>query len=82
MENDGRIPPIESIGKTLRVKPIGAIRLFKRPEYMPQKRKHNHSQDKREESESERRRQEQDPGKIVNHASHAGKIGVSVDYKV
>lgn len=78
MENDGRIPPIESIGKTLRVKPIGAIRLFKRPEYMPQKKKHNQSQDKRE----ERERQEQDPGRIVNNASHVGKIGVSVDYKV
>lgn len=78
MENDGRIPPIESIAKTLRVKPIGAIRLFKRPEYMPQKKKNSQSQEKKNE-ESE---QKDEPGAIVNHASHTGKIGVSVDYKV
>lgn len=78
MEKDRSIPPIESIEKTLRVKPIGSIRLFKRPEYMPQKKKNNYFQDKKKETEE----LGQEQGKIVNHATHAGKIGVSVDYKV
>jgi hypothetical protein len=78
LEKDRSIPPIESIEKTLRVKPIGSIRLFKRPEYMPQKKKNSYLKDKKKETEE----LGQEQGKIVNHATHAGKIGVSVDYKV
>jgi hypothetical protein len=78
LEKDGRIPPIESIEKALRVKPIGSIRLFKRPEYMPQKKKNSQFQDNKE----GKKEPEQEQGKIINHASHTGKVGVSVDYKV
>jgi hypothetical protein len=78
LEKDRSISPIESIEKTLRVKPIGSIRLFKRPEYMPQKKKNNYFQDKKEEAEE----LGQEQGTIVNHATHSGKIGVSIDYKV
>jgi hypothetical protein len=78
---DGRIPPIESIEKTLRVKPIGSIRLFKRPEYMPQKKKNSQFQDNQDNKEG-KKGPKQKHQEIINHASHAGKIGVSVDYKV
>ena len=78
LDNDERIPPIESIEKALRVKPIGAIRLFKRPEYMPQKKKNSQFQEKKAGKEE----QIQEHKKVVNNASHTGKIGVSVDYKV
>lgn len=76
LENDRNIPPIEAIERTLRVKPIGRIRLFKRPEYMPKKQsKNNHSHKEKELEQNEK-------GNIKNHASHApGMIGVSIDYK-
>ncbi|MDF2635204.1 MAG: hypothetical protein K0R78_2078 [Pelosinus sp.] len=76
MKKEDRIPPIEAIEKTLRVKPIGRIQLFKRPEYMPKEKKDNQHQQKKESTE-----EKQD--KIINQASHtAGRIGVTVDYKV
>lgn len=76
MKKEERIPPIEAIEKALRVKPIGRIQLFKRPEYMPKEKKDNPPQKKKEIS-----KEKQD--KIVNQASHtAGRIGVTVDYKI
>lgn len=45
---------------------------------MPQKKKNNYFRDKKEEAEE----LGQEQGKIVNHATHSGKIGVSIDYKV
>lgn len=75
MEKERSLPPIEAIEKTLRVKPIGCIRLFKRPEYMSKQKKDNGSQKKKEEELDEK-------GNAVNHAGHAsGMIGVSIDYK-
>lgn len=76
VQKEERIPPIEAIEKTLRVKPIGRIQLFKRPEYMPKEKKDNTPQKKKESNEEKQ-------GKIVNQASHsAGRIGVTVDYKI
>ena len=78
MEKDRTILPIEAVEKTLRVKPIGRIRLFKRPEYMPKQTKDNHSQ-----KENELEKKEKEKMDMKNHASHGpGMIGVSVDYKV
>lgn len=76
VKKEERIPPIEAVEKTLRVKPIGRIQLFKRPEYMPKEKKDNTLQKKKEPNE-----EKQD--KIVNQASRtAGRIGVTVDYKI
>lgn len=75
MERDRGILPIEGIEKTLRVKPIGRIRLFKRPEYMPDPKKKHQAQ-------QENQHAEEDKEKSSNHASHsAGAIGVTIDYK-
>lgn len=43
-----------------------------------QKKKSNYFQDKKKDTAE----LGQEQGKIVNHATHVGKIGVSVDYKV
>ena len=75
VKKEERIPPIEAIEKTLRVKPIGRIQLFKRPEYMP-KGKDNPPQKEKEPKEERQ-------NKVVNQASHtAGRIGVTIDYKI
>ncbi|AJQ27394.1 hypothetical protein [Pelosinus fermentans] len=76
MKRDERIPPIEAVEKALRVKPIGRIQLFKRPEYMPKEKANNQSLKKKEDKEEKK-------DGIVNRASHAaGRVGVTVDYKV
>ncbi len=73
MKRDERIPPIEAVEKALRVKPIGRIQLFKRPEYMPKEKNNNQPLKKKEEKKDG----------IVNRASHAaGQVGITVDYKV
>jgi hypothetical protein len=73
MKKEERIPPIEAIEKALRVKPIGRIQLFKRPDYMPKKNPPQKEKEAKEEREH----------KVVNQASHAaGRIGVTIDYKV
>ncbi len=76
MKRDERIPPIKAVEKALRVKPIGRIQLFKRPEYMPKEKTDNQSLTKKADKEEKK-------DGIINQASHAaGRVGVTVDYKV
>lgn len=79
MKRDERIPPIEAVEKALRVKPIGRIQLFKRPEYMPKEKANNQSLKKKEDKEEKKEKKD----RVVNRASQAaGRVGVTVDYKV
>ena len=64
MKSESGIPPIEAIGRPLRVKPIGCVRLFKRPEYMPKTKKGKNSKTEEDLEDDEK------TGKFVNNAHH------------
>ncbi len=78
MGEERDILPVGPIGRTVRLKPVGAVRLFKRPEYMPKSKQQKKSPlfepgDDEDEPTEE----------AVNHAHKVPeKIGEHIDFKI
>jgi hypothetical protein len=77
MDKDRDILPVGPIGRTVRLKPVGAVRLFKRPEYMPKSKQQKKSPLFEQDDE------EDGPTEKANHAhSVPEKIGEHIDFKI
>lgn len=76
MDKNRDIQPIGPIANILRVKPLGKVRLFKRPDYLP------HHKRKKEMDGQGKETTPQDDER-VNHAhASAEGVGSRVDFKV
>ncbi|MPN56256.1 hypothetical protein SDC9_203942 [bioreactor metagenome] len=76
MDKNRDIQPIGPIANILRVKPLGKVTVFKRPEYLP-----NH---KRKREMGKQDKEAETPGdERVNHAHESAEgVGSRVDFKV
>jgi len=76
MENNRDIYPVGAITNVLRIKPIGKVRVFKRPEYM-------YKQNKQGRRPPVEINSNEEPGKEMNGVNCDAKgIGKNIDFKV
>lgn len=74
MERDRDIQPVGPVTAILRAKPLGKVRLFKRPGYMPKLKQATKGSPKEEADKSE---------EVINHAHYTPEgIGERIDFKV
>lgn len=75
MDKNRNIQPVGAVANILRAKPLGNVKLFKRPEYLPNSKRRKLRKEREEHEDSGEQQ-------LVNRAGGAGELGGRVDFKV
>ncbi|GBG56829.1 hypothetical protein SPFL3102_02437 [Sporomusaceae bacterium FL31] len=76
MDKNRDIQPVGAIANILKVKPLGKVRVFKRPEYSP-------NQKRRKTMNEQEDNQEHQEEQLINRARESAEgLGGRVDFKV